>query len=127
MAKAMRTTGPPVQRPRFCSVAYAAQLFDVSEMTLYRAIRNGRFPAIRIMGRLCVSLAAIDAMERAAAERHSVVDAAEWVDPQFIDEEDRPRPGANQLGAGFFATQHVAGYGEDAIPAAYEAVLGGDR
>jgi excisionase family DNA binding protein len=128
MAKVMRTARLPAQRPRWCSVAHAAQLFDVSEMTLYRAIRNGRFPAVRIMGRLVVSLAAIDAMEQAAAERHAVVDAAEWVEHELVnDEEDRPRPGANQYGVGSFSTQHVAGYGEDATPAARGAVLGGDR
>jgi predicted DNA-binding transcriptional regulator AlpA len=113
----------PAQRGRFCSVAHAAQLFDVSEMTLYRAIRIGRFPAIRIMGRLVVPLKAIDAMEQAASERNALVDAAEWVERQLGEEQDRPR----QYGAGSFSTQHSAGYGEDATPADREAGLGGGR
>jgi hypothetical protein len=37
----------------------------------------------------------------------------------------RPRPGANQTGAGSFTTQHVAGYGEDATLAARTARRGG--
>jgi len=117
MAKRMRVAAdPPNVQRRFCSVASAAQLFDVSEMTLYRAIRNGQFPAVRIMGRLVVPLKAIEAMEDAASEHHALVDAAEWVEPSFAEQADRPRPGANQFGAGSFSTQHVAGYGEDATP-----------
>jgi hypothetical protein len=37
----------------------------------------------------------------------------------------RPRPGANQTGAGSFTTQHVAGYGEHATPATRMARGGG--
>jgi len=37
----------------------------------------------------------------------------------------RPRPGANQTGAGSFSTQHMAGYGEDATPAARPVRPGG--
>jgi hypothetical protein len=37
----------------------------------------------------------------------------------------RPRPGANQFGAGSFSTQHVAGYGEDATPAGRGVNRGG--
>ena len=95
MAKEMRATPavPAVQR-RFCSVGSAAQVFDVSEMTLYRAIRSGRFPAVRIMGRLLVPLKAIEAIEDAAAERRGVVDAADWVEQSLDDPADRRRPDA---------------------------------
>jgi hypothetical protein len=65
-------------------------------------------------------------MEDIASERHVLVDAAEWVDPSLVDEADRPRPGANQTGAGSFSTQHMAGYGEDATPA-IRGVRGGAR
>jgi hypothetical protein len=37
----------------------------------------------------------------------------------------RPRPGANQTGAGSFTTQHAAGYGEDATPEVRAARDGG--
>ena len=84
-------SAPDPQR-RFCSVASAAQVFDVSEMTLYRAIRTGQFPAVRIMGRLVVPLRAIEAIEDAASERHEVVDAAEWA-AAVRDDKDGWRPG----------------------------------
>lgn len=77
------STRSPSQR--FCGVADAADLFGVSEMTLYRAIHAGQFPAIRIMGRFIVPLKAIEAMEDAAVERHVLVDAAEWIDPFPIE------------------------------------------
>lgn len=92
MANAKRnqlTTRPE----RFCSVARAAELFGVSEMTLYRAIHAGQFPAIRIMGRLIVPLKAVAAMEEAAIEHHGVVDAAEWVDTSLVDAAGQPRAG----------------------------------
>jgi hypothetical protein len=40
---------------------------------------------------------------------------------------NRPRPGANQSGAGSFSTQHTAGYGEDATPADRGTSFGGAR
>ncbi len=119
MAKQMRAAdAAPNARKRFCSVASAAQQFDVSEMTLYRAIRNGQFPAVRIMGRLVVPLKAIEAIEDAASERHTLVDASDWVERSLVERADRPRPGADQLPVDSFSPQHVAGYGEkDATPA----------
>ena len=118
MAKQMRAAGAAANaQRRFCSVASAAQVFDVSEMTLYRAIRSGQFPAVRIMGRLVVPLKAIEAIEDAASERHALVDAADWFEPSLVEQADRPRPGANQFGAGSLSTQDVVGHGEDATPA----------
>ncbi len=130
MAKQIRAAdAAPNAQKRFCSVASAAQVFDVSEMTLYRAIRNGQFPAVRIMGRLVVPLKAIEAIEAiedAASERHTLVDAADWVERSLVEQADRPRPGANQFGAGSFSTQHVAGCGEeDATPAFPRTSRGG--
>src|SRR6266568_4779562 len=110
----------------FYSVADAAELLGMCDMTLYRAIRDGQFPAVRIRGRLIIPARAIEAIAAAAVEAGALVDAAGWVaaDPpkpepppvrrsHFVG---RPRPGANQFGAGSFSTQHVAGYGEDPTP-----------
>ena len=118
MAKQMRAAAeaPNAQR-RFCSVASAAQVFDVSEMTLYRAIRSGQFPAVRIMGRLVVPLKAIEAIEDAASERRALVDAAEWVEPSRVEQADQARVGANQFGSDSLSTEHVDGYGEEPRPA----------
>jgi excisionase family DNA binding protein len=105
------------QRPTFYSVAETAQMFGMSEMTLYRAIHDGEFPAIRIRGRLIIPARAIEAMIDAAVEG-GLVDAADWVDddPPFLESPPdprrhvggRPRPGANQTGAGSPVTQQGA-------------------
>jgi excisionase family DNA binding protein len=65
--------------PAFYSVAEAARLFGMSEMTLYRAIHAGQFPAVRIRGRLIIPAKAIDAMIEAAVSDGRLVDAADWV------------------------------------------------
>jgi excisionase family DNA binding protein len=125
MRQLMGAKRPATDERKFRSVPEAARVFGVSEMTLYRAIHSRQFPAVRIMGRLVVPLRAIDAMESEAVERGELVDAADWVQPEpdFDDASPpaghvmgRPRPGANQTGAGSFSTQHAAGYGEDPTP-----------
>lgn len=65
-------------RPRFLNVAEAARLVRVDSMTLYRAIRAGQFPAIKIRGRYVIPVAAVDAMESAAIGSGGMVDAADW-------------------------------------------------
>ncbi len=64
--------------PRFYSVAQVAEIFGTSPVTLYRAIRAGEFPAIRIRGRLIVPAKAIDAMADAAVTHQTVVAAVDW-------------------------------------------------
>jgi excisionase family DNA binding protein len=54
------------QRPRFFTVAQVAQLLGLSESTLFRAIRAGEFPAIKVRGRYVVPGKAIDLMESSA-------------------------------------------------------------
>lgn len=49
------------ERP-FMSVAEAASLLGTSEMTLYRAINAGEFPAVRIRGRIIVPRQAIQTL-----------------------------------------------------------------
>jgi excisionase family DNA binding protein len=64
--------------PRFYSVPQAAKLVGTSTVTLYRACREGEFPAMRIRGRLIVPARAIEAMIDAAIAEQSVVDTAGW-------------------------------------------------
>jgi excisionase family DNA binding protein len=64
--------------PLFYSVPEAATLVRTSAVTLYRAIREGEFPAMRIRGRLVVPARAIEAMIDAAIDEHTVVDTAGW-------------------------------------------------
>jgi excisionase family DNA binding protein len=68
-------------RRRFETVASVARLFDVSEVTIYRAIHDGEFPAIKVRGRYVIPSSAVDAMEAAALASGAVVDAAAWAHP----------------------------------------------
>ena len=77
MRKSERATGPG-QPPSFYSVAAAARLLGTSEMTLYRAIGAGEFPAVRIRGRIIVPARAIEAMAEAAVLSSGLVEAADW-------------------------------------------------
>lgn len=66
---------------RFYSVAEVARMLGMSQMTVYRAIADGEFPAVRIRGRLIVPAKALDAMVDTAVAAQTVVDAADWVVP----------------------------------------------
>jgi excisionase family DNA binding protein len=66
-------------RPLFYSVTQVARLLGTSPVTLYRAIADGEFPAVRIRGRLIVPAKAVDQMAEAAVNGHAIVDAAGWV------------------------------------------------
>ena len=62
---------------RFYTVAQAAALLGLSAPTLYREIRAGRFPAIRVRSRYVIPAKAVDAIEQAALEG-GVVDPVTW-------------------------------------------------
>lgn len=79
MYEQMRRGPEPGGRvPRFYSVAEVAEILGMSEVTLYRAIRAGQFPAVKIRGRYIVPASALKAMEDAALSTGAVVDAADW-------------------------------------------------
>jgi excisionase family DNA binding protein len=136
---AMTPDGLPAEAlPRFYTVGETANMLRTSAITMYRAINDGEFPAVRVRGRLIVPAKVIDALIEAAVETYSLVDAADWVPNgtgpagsrtrmRRQERVHRPRPGANQSGAGSFSTQHVAGYGEDAMSADRAARAGGVR
>ncbi|PGH42397.1 DNA-binding protein [Micromonospora sp. WMMA1996] len=65
------------EHPRFRSVADTAALLGMSEVTLYRAIHAGQFPAIKVRGRFVIPARAIDDME-ASALAHGLVDAGNY-------------------------------------------------
>lgn len=60
-------------------VAQVAAMLGMSPMTVYRAIADRHFPAVRIRGRLIVPAKAVDAMADVAIAEQTVVDAAGWV------------------------------------------------
>jgi excisionase family DNA binding protein len=59
-------------------VAETASILGVSQMTLYRAIRSGQFPAVQLMGRLIIPAKAIDEIVEAAVEGGALVDTEDW-------------------------------------------------
>lgn len=72
-----RSTAPPSdEMPRFYSVAQVAQMLGMSTMTVYRAIRDGEFPAVRIRGRLIVPAKAVEAMAEVAVADRTIVGAS---------------------------------------------------
>jgi excisionase family DNA binding protein len=54
-------------------------MLGLSSMTVYRAIADGAFPAIKIRGRVIVPAKAIEEMIEAATADGSLVDPASWV------------------------------------------------
>lgn len=75
-----RSAGPAGgEAPRFYSVAQVAQMLGMSTMTLYRAIKDGEFPAVRVRGRLIVPARAVEAMADAAVADRTVVEASGFV------------------------------------------------
>ena len=79
MRQLVETQSAEDERPWFYSVSATARLLGMSDMTLYRAIHAGQFPAVRIRGRLIVPAQAIDAMVRTAVLSGGLVDAASLV------------------------------------------------
>lgn len=68
----------PVEAPRFYSVADVSRMLGTSAMTLYRAIKAGEFPAVRVRGRLIVPAKVLDAMADAAMQQNGEVNASDW-------------------------------------------------
>jgi excisionase family DNA binding protein len=128
-------------RTRFLLVREAAPIMRMDESTLYRHLRADRFPAVKVGGRYLIPEAVVSQMADQALATGRCVVVEEWAvrwreqlaanalahGPGRQPAGGRPRPGANQTGAGSFSTQHRAGYGEDATPAERPAQAGGAR
>jgi excisionase family DNA binding protein len=74
----MRQNEASGESPRFYSVAATARMLGTSEMTLYRAIKDGEFPALKIRGRVVVPARALEVMSDTAVAESRAVDVAEW-------------------------------------------------
>lgn len=71
------TFGPEnVDRPTFYTVREAARIMRCNPSTLYRAIRENTFPAVRVRARYVVPAAAVDRLAEAASESGGCVDVA---------------------------------------------------
>jgi excisionase family DNA binding protein len=71
----MNTTSNSV-RPMFYTVAEAARLLRVDPATIYRAIREDAFPAVRVRSRYIIPAAAVEQLADQAAETGGCVDVA---------------------------------------------------
>ena len=63
-------------RPTFYTVREAARIMRCNPSTLYRAIRENAFPAVRVRTRYVVPAAAVDKLASEAAELGGCVDVA---------------------------------------------------
>jgi excisionase family DNA binding protein len=65
-----------VVRPVFYTVAEAARVLRVDRTTIYRAIREDAFPAVRVRSRYVIPAVAVERMAADAAESGGCVDVA---------------------------------------------------
>jgi len=72
----MDNTNEGAGSPAFYTVAEAARVLRVTPATLYRAIRDDAFPAVRIRTRYVVPAAAVDRLAAQATESGGCVDVA---------------------------------------------------
>lgn len=63
---------------RFLTTGEAAELLGISDATLYRAIRAGEFPAVKIRNRYVIPMKAIDELENLAMTEKHPIDAADY-------------------------------------------------
>jgi excisionase family DNA binding protein len=70
-------SGRRTQVARFLSVAEAAAILKVSEVTIYRGISDGEFPAVKIRGRYVIPVKALDELEEAALRALPGLDTAD--------------------------------------------------
>ncbi len=75
----MDTSVPTTGRPVFYTVREAARIVRVDPSTLYRAIREDVFPAVRVRYRYVIPAAALDRLVSEAAESGGCVDPARIV------------------------------------------------
>jgi len=75
----MGTSVPGAGRPAFYTVKETAEILRVDAATLYRAIREDAFPAVRLRTRYVIPAAALDALIAEVAESGGVVDLAAFV------------------------------------------------
>lgn len=92
MSNAMSNAGPPA----FYTVREAARILRCNANTLYRAIRDDGFPAIRIRTRFVVPAIAVEQLAKQAVESGGCVDVARFAaDRRAAREVERLRGGAS--------------------------------
>ena len=72
----MNRNNTDAARPAFYTVPEAARILRVDPATLYRAIREDAFPAVRVRSRYVVPAVALERLATEAAETGGRVDVA---------------------------------------------------
>ena len=85
----------------------------MSQMTLYRAIAAGEFPAVRIGRRLVVPARVLEDMAAAALATGTTVDTADWPTAVRREAAEHPRGGVDAPGR---AGRHGGAAGRDPRP-----------
>lgn len=73
----MNSTTNSAGGPAFYTVPEAARVLRVTPATIYRAIRDDAFPAVRIRTRYVIPAAAVEQLAAQAAESGGCVDVAQ--------------------------------------------------
>jgi excisionase family DNA binding protein len=73
----MDSTNNSAAGPAFYTVPEAARILRVTPATIYRAIRDDAFPAVRIRTRYVIPASAVDRLAAEAAEHGGCVDVAQ--------------------------------------------------
>jgi excisionase family DNA binding protein len=73
----MDSTIQSAASPAFYTVPEAARILRVTPATIYRAIREDAFPAVRIRPRYVIPASAVDRLAAEAAESGGCVDVAQ--------------------------------------------------
>jgi excisionase family DNA binding protein len=90
MSTAMSNAGSPA----FLTVKEAARILRVDPATLYRAIREDAFPAVRVRSRYLVPAAALDRLIADVTESGRVLDLALLTAERQAEREIARRPGS---------------------------------
>jgi excisionase family DNA binding protein len=83
----MNSTNNNAGNPAFYTVPEAARILRVTPATLYRAIRDDAFPAVRIRTRYVIPASAVDRLAADAAESGGCVDVAQMASQRRIARE----------------------------------------
>ncbi|QFZ20446.1 helix-turn-helix domain-containing protein [Saccharothrix syringae] len=74
-------------KPLFHTVSEAARILRVAPSTLYRAIREDAFPAVRVRTRYVIPVKAIEALASGATQTGGVLDVARMVEERRVERE----------------------------------------
>ncbi|MQA64163.1 MAG: helix-turn-helix domain-containing protein [Actinophytocola sp.] len=90
---------PGRRRPAFYNVAETAEITGLDESTLYRHLRQGKFPGIKIGGRYVVPHAVLERLIADVLATGRCVDIADWTDKWREEQEALAAEQARILGA----------------------------